>query len=92
MSPLEILASKYRDNCDYNKSAKCFNEIFELIKDYNDFVAIDMLKEELNDYKKCAQAKKLEACKKAAFSYFESLHLNKFYYEKLLDKICQICY
>ena len=86
VEPIQILASKYRDNFDHKKAAKCMDELFELIKDYNDFVAITMLKDQLSDYKKCSNTKKIEACKKLAFDYFDSIHLHPFYYEKLWNK------
>ena len=86
MNPLEILAVKYRMNLENKKSAKCFEEIFEIIKDYNDFGAIAMLKECHIDYKKCMQTKKCELIKKKAIEYFESISLNKLYYEKIWEK------
>ena len=88
ITPLEVLAEKYRENSDFKKSAKCFEDIFELTKDYNDFVSITALKEAYADFKKCSsQDKNCELCKKTAFEYFISLNLNEHYYERLWKKM-----
>jgi len=86
IKPLEILAVKYRMDLEYQNSAKCFEEAFDIIKDYNDFLAITMLKECYFDYKKSSQTKKCQLIEKKATEYFESISLNKLYYEKLWEK------
>ena len=91
ISPLQSLATCYRSVLNYINSVKCYEDVFELIKDHNDFVAVTMLKETLKDYKRSPQsAKKIEACKKIAFDYFESIKFSKFYYEKLWQKMLQL--
>jgi hypothetical protein len=90
ITPMEALANKYRHNLEYKKSAKCFEDIFDLIKEYNDFVSVNMLIEALTDYKKSSQTKKIEAVKKLSFEYFESINFYRLYYEKLWQKMVQL--
>ena len=90
IAPIESLANKYRCNFDYKTSAKCFEDIFELIKEFNDFVSVTVLKEALTDYKKSEKTKKIEQIKKKAFEYFESIHFFKHYYEKLWLKMLKL--
>ena len=71
-------------------SAKAFEEIFELIKEFNEFGAITILKETYSDYKKCGDKEKCEACKKVAFEYFAALSLHKLYSEKLWHKMLHL--
>ena len=50
---LQILAGKYRDIHKYKMSAQFHQEIFDILKDYNDFRAISLLKEIFYDYENC---------------------------------------
>lgn len=87
ITPLDILAKKYRNTCDYKKSAKCFEEIFELTKDNNDFIALAVLKEASNDYKNGSQIKKSEKCKEKALNYFTQIYSQKPIFEQIWEKI-----
>ena len=87
ITPLDILAKKYRNTCDFKKSAKCFEEIFELTKDNNDFIALAVLKEASNDYKNSSQMKKSETCKTRALQYFNQIYSQKTIFEEIWEKI-----
>ena len=89
INPLQVLAAKYRIDFCHQMSAKVFEEIFELIKEFNEFGAITILKETLSDYKKCGDKEKCEQCKKKAFEYFTSLAMHKIYSEKIWLKMVQ---
>ena len=89
ITPMEALANRYRQNLEHKKSAKCFEDIFELTKDYNDFVSVNMLIEALIDYKKTSQSKTIETIKQISYEYFESISFYKFYYEKIWQKMLQ---
>lgn len=91
ISPIQILAFKYRQNFNYGQSAKYFEELFEKIKDFNDFGAITLLKEAYADYLNCSYPEKSESCKEKAFHFFNSLSMNKVYYERLWEKMIQYC-
>ena len=85
--PLDTLAQKYREIMDYDNSSKLYDDMFELIKYYNDFYALNCLKEELIDLKKINDNNKIQLCKEKAFEYFTTINMDKYLYEKLWDKI-----
>jgi hypothetical protein len=44
VTPLQMLGEKYCQHLEYRKALKCFEEIFELLKEHNDFQAMLTLK------------------------------------------------
>jgi tetratricopeptide (TPR) repeat protein len=84
---MDSLAQKYRDIKDYDNSSRLFEEMFELIKCYNDFYAVNCLKEALIDFKKMNDLSKIEVCRERAFEYFENINMDSGFYEKLWNKI-----
>jgi hypothetical protein len=87
ITPLELLARKYRKSLEFKKSAQVFEEIFELTKDNNDFISIAVLKEAFLDYKNCSQEKKSESCRQKAYDYFIDIYRFKPCFEELWEKI-----
>ena len=83
--PLQTLAEKYCNKMEHKKAFKYFEEIFELVKDYNDFQAMLIIRE----MAKCCfkMNKKIDSCKQKAFDYFESMSFCKIFYETVWDKI-----
>ena len=87
ITPLFILANKYRNVPTYKKSAKCFEEIFDITKDSNDFISVAVLKEAATDYQKCSNAKKVESCRQKALDYFLGIYPNFPCFDKLWEAI-----
>lgn len=87
VTPLEALSSIYRKESQYQKSAECLEQIFELIKDHNDFVAITIIKEILNDYTMCQNKKKCVGWQKTAFEFFKAMNFHRVYFERIWEKI-----
>ena len=81
------LANKYRYKLDYKNSIKLFNDMFELIKYYNDFYAVICLKEVMKDLKSLDENKQMVIWKNKAFEYFRTINMDKYFYEKLWNKI-----
>ncbi len=71
--PLEYLALKYRASRMFAESAKCYEQIFDAIKDCNEFLAIASLKEAYVDYRKCSEIEKSNSCQTRAAEYFVNL-------------------
>jgi len=75
----------YRNNYKYKQSAQTYEEIFELIKDFNEFGAISVMKEAYDDYECCGLSEESNNCKNKLFEYFVSINLNEIFYEKIWD-------
>jgi hypothetical protein len=89
VTPLQMLGEKYCQNLDYKKALKCLEEIFELLKDHNDFQAMLTLKKMLECHLRINnnRQKSLEICKKKTCSYFESMHFSKVFYEAIWQRL-----
>lgn len=85
MHPLQIIAEKYSSNMEHRKALKYLEEIFELIKDYNDFQALLTLKEMVECYRN--MNKNIDICQKKAMDYFKSMHFSKTFYEAIWQRL-----
>jgi hypothetical protein len=82
--PLELLANKYRMKLMFNESAKCFMQIFETIKECNEYISLAALKEAYIDYRKCGLLEISDSCKVKAREYFVDF---KLYFDQVWNKI-----
>lgn len=87
VTPLEALSQIYRMESQFQKSAECLEQIFTLIKDHNDFVAITIIKEILTDYTMCQNKKKMASWQKTAFEFFKGMNFHRVYFERVWEKI-----
>ncbi len=89
VTPLQMLGDKYCQQLEYRKALKCFEEIFELLKEHNDFQAMLTLRKILAchlSYNNNRQ-KSLEMCKKRTCEYFESMHFCRVFYEAIWQRL-----
>jgi len=88
--PLEILAQAYKNEGNNDKMVECLEEIFELIKEFNELVSITTLMRIANILKQDSQAKRLNKCKKIAFEFFKNINFHQSYAEKIWQKMLKL--
>ncbi len=89
-TPLEILAQAYKMEANNDKLVECLEEIFEVIKEFNELVAITTLMRMGNVLKQEPQAKRLNRCKKIAFEFFRDINFQQIYSERMWQKMLKL--